>query len=246
MTSYVAGSSPTSEAATTVVQNQIAVLIKAQETWAQALVALAVLTAETIPGADGAGVALMNGLQVEQLAASSIFASDIDAIQYEIGEGPCLTAVAEGRTISSGQLGRDETRWPEFGLRSQHLELRSVLSLPLMVGRRATASLNIYAHAASAFDEQAVARGEQLARSAAVAVQNARALHSAEAFATRFEVALRDQAVLTVAIALLQESRRLSVADAYAFLEERATTLGQTTAAAAAAIIAETTEGRYR
>ncbi|HEY5821573.1 MAG TPA: hypothetical protein VIT20_06335, partial [Propionibacteriaceae bacterium] len=85
-------------------EDRIADLIRRQESWSQALVAVAQLTADSIPGADGAGIALMNGRAVERRAASSNFAFDVDTIQYEIGEGPCLTAIADGRTTTSGRL----------------------------------------------------------------------------------------------------------------------------------------------
>src|SRR6201993_455215 len=63
-----------------------------------------------IPGADGAGVTLLQVDQlnnmVEALAASAPFVAEIDEIQYvTLKEGPCITAALERRTVRSGSLG---------------------------------------------------------------------------------------------------------------------------------------------
>jgi len=49
--------------------------------------------------------------------------------QYGIGQGPCISAAAEGRTMRSGSLGGDP-RWPRFGPRAGRLGVHSVLAVP--------------------------------------------------------------------------------------------------------------------
>src|ERR1700728_4115636 len=74
-----------------------------------------------IPGADGAGVTLLQldrlDNMVEALASSEPFVAEIDEIQYvTLKEGPCITAALERRTVRSGSLG-GEKMWPRFGPR---------------------------------------------------------------------------------------------------------------------------------
>ena len=57
--------------------------------------------------------------------------SEIDDIQYGIGQGPCITAAREGQTVMSGSLGSDP-RWRKFGSTVARLGVHSVLSLPLV------------------------------------------------------------------------------------------------------------------
>jgi hypothetical protein len=112
-----------------------------------------------IPGADGAGLTLLEADRVDTMVASADFVREVDAIQYGIGEGPCITAAASGRTVHSGSLGSDML-WPRFGPRVVRLGVHSVLSLPLVVGTDVLGAMNVYAHAKDAFDERSVQLGE--------------------------------------------------------------------------------------
>ena len=74
------------------------------------LARVAVFATDAIPGADGAGVTLLNvegsEHRVEALAASAPFVTEIDELQYvTVKEGPCITAAPERRTVRSGSLG---------------------------------------------------------------------------------------------------------------------------------------------
>ena len=111
--------------------------------------------------------------RVDTMVASADFVREVDAIQYRIGEGPCITAAAEGRTVHSGSLGGTKL-WPRFGPRVGRLGVHSVLSLPLLVGGDVLGAMNVYAHAKNAFDDRAVHLGER-AGPAAISVLNARA-----------------------------------------------------------------------
>jgi hypothetical protein len=63
--------------------------------------------------------------------ATATFISDIDDIQYSIGQGPSITAAREGQTVMSGSLDGD-ARWRRFGGSVARLGVHSALSLPLI------------------------------------------------------------------------------------------------------------------
>src|SRR6478736_8846165 len=94
------------------------------------LTEVATFAVHAIPGAEGAGVTL---LQIDQpthivaaLGASAPFVAAIDAIQYTtVNEGPCITAALERRTVRCGSLG-GQTQWPRFGPRVGRLGVHSV------------------------------------------------------------------------------------------------------------------------
>src|SRR4029077_2001572 len=110
------------------------------------------------------------------------FVREIDAIQYGLGEGPCISAAAERKTMRSGSLG-GEQRWPRFGPRVGRLGVHSVLSLPLLTPDGVFGAMNVYARAKDAFDDHAVNVGELFSVPAAIAVQNAQVLAQAKRLA---------------------------------------------------------------
>ena len=81
------------------------------------LVQVATFAVQAIPNADGAGLTMIEHDRGDTIVASAPFVREIDAIQYGIGEGPCISAVAERATVRSGSLG-GEPRWPRFGPRA--------------------------------------------------------------------------------------------------------------------------------
>jgi len=154
---------------------------------------IAEFAVQAIPGADGAGLTLMEHDRPDTVVANADFVGEIDAIQYDLGEGPSLTAVAEGRTVRSGLLSTAPA-WPRFGPRSERLGVHSALSLPLLVGASVIGSLNVYARAADAFDERAEELGELFAVPASISVQNAQTLSQATRLAAQLQTALTSRA----------------------------------------------------
>ena len=146
------------------------------------LVQVATFAVQAIPGADGAGLTMMEHDRADTIVASAPFVREIDAIQYGLGEGPCISAARNGATMRSGSLG-GEPRWPRFGPRAGRLGVHSVLSLPLLTPDGVVGAMNVYAHGKDAFDEQAARIGELFAVPAAIAVQNAQVLAAAKRLA---------------------------------------------------------------
>lgn len=155
-----------------------------------------------IPGADGAGLTLLETGRHDTIVASAPFVAEVDAIQYGIVEGPCITAAAEGRTLRSGGLESDR-QWPNFGPRVARLGVHSALSIPLLTPDGVLGAMNIYAHAADAFDERAAVIGELFAAPAAIAVQNAQVLAQTKRLAVQLQDALTNRASIDRAIGIL-------------------------------------------
>ena len=172
-----------------------------------------------IPGADGAGVTLLNVERVDNmvaaLAASAPFVAEIDEIQYvTLKEGPCITAALERRTVRSGSLG-GEKMWPRFGPRVGRLGVHSALSLPLLLSDQVIGAINVYAHGKDVFDEHAAELGELFARPAAVAVHNAQILAHALALTAQLQVALSTRPVIDQAIGLIRGRSGRSAEEAF-------------------------------
>jgi GAF domain-containing protein len=164
-----------------------------------------------IPGADGAGLTLLEAGHGDTIVATAPFVAEVDAIQYTIEQGPCITAAKEGRTVRSGALG-DDTQWPDFGPRVKQLGVHSVLSLPLLIPGGVVGAMNVYAHPVNSFDDHAVELGELFAVPAAIAVQNAQVLAQTKRLAHQLQAALTSRAVIDQALGILM-SRTGSTSD---------------------------------
>lgn len=169
---------------------------------------------QAIPGADGAGLTLLHPERPATIVASADFVRDVDDIQYGMGQGPCITAVAEARTVRSGSLGSD-SQWSEFGARVAALNVFSALSIPLITESGVLGAMNVYAHRANAFDERSAELGQFFAIPAAVSVQNARALASAKRLTEQLEKALSSRSAVEQAVGILLSRSGCSVDEAH-------------------------------
>lgn len=169
---------------------------------AEALTQVAEFAVSAIPGADGAGLTLLEAGHPDTLVASAAFVGEVDAIQYGLEEGPCITAAAQGRTVRSGNLGGDQ-QWIRFGSRVERLGVNSVLSVPLITDTGVLGAMNIYAHARDAFDDRAALIGELFAVPAAIAVQSAQVLAQAKHLSVQLQAALTNRATIDHALGIL-------------------------------------------
>ncbi|WP_327064388.1 GAF and ANTAR domain-containing protein [Kitasatospora sp. NBC_01302] len=167
-----------------------------------------------IPGADGVGLTLVEDGRADTIVSSAAFVRDVDAIQYRIGEGPCITAAAERRTVHSASLGKDPS-WPRFGPQVGRLGVHSVLSLPLLTGDQALGAMNVYARGEDVFDAWAVELGELFAVPAAISVENAQALAQAKRLAVQLQSALTHRAVIDQALGILMSRSGCTPAEAF-------------------------------
>ena len=167
------------------------------------LTRVAMMAVHAIPGADGAGLTLLEPDRDDVVVKTADFVREIDDIQYGIGQGPCIVAAAEGRTVRSGSLGGDP-RWPRFGPRAGRLGVHSVLSLPLLTPDGVIGAMNVYAHQHNAFDERAELLGESFAGPAAIAVLNAQILSQSRRLAAQLQQALLTRPVIDQAIGILR------------------------------------------
>jgi len=183
------------------------------------LARIAALAVRAIPGADGVGVTLLEPGQPPIVVVSDPFVRQVDDIQYGIGEGPCITAAAERRTVRSGALGRDQA-WPRFGPRARDVGVNSVVSLPLVLDEDVLGALNVYAHGFDVFTQHAADVGELFAVPAAVAVHNVRLLLRAQLLADQLQKALSSRAVINRAIGITMSRHGGDADEAFAQLRE--------------------------
>jgi GAF domain-containing protein len=155
-----------------------------------------------IPGAEGAGLTLLEENRSDTIVSTADFVARIDDIQYSLGQGPCISAAADRQTVISGSLGADQ-RWPQFGSRVARLGVHSVVSLPLITDEGVLGAMNVYARDKNAFTANAGRLGELFAVPAAIAVQNAQVLAQTKRLASQLQSALSSRGVIERAIGIM-------------------------------------------
>ena len=178
---------------------------------------VAAIAVRAIPGADGAGLILLESQRPNLTAESAEFVGRVDSVQYELGEGPCISVAATGRAMRSGSLGGDH-RWPRFGPRAGRLGVHSVLSLPLHTPAGLLGAVHVYALAKNAFDERAEQVGQQFATPAAVSVLNAQILAQSQRLSTQLQAALKSRPIIDQAIGVLRSRSGDTADEAFARL----------------------------
>jgi GAF domain-containing protein len=208
------------------------------------LTQVASFAVHAIPGADGAGLTLIEHDRSDTVVTSDEFVRQVEDIQYGIGEGPCITAATTGETVRSGFLSADP-RWPRFGPRVGRLGVHSALSLPLLTDEVVVGAMNVYAHTRDAFDDRAERIGQLFAVPATIAVQNAQMLAQTQRLTANLRRAMINRAVIDQAIGIIISRTGITPDEAF----DRLRTLSQkehTKVSAVATSIVDTAGRRAR
>jgi len=155
-------------------------LSKAAESWEEegtledTLNAIAQSAVDMVPGADYAGVSLVQPPHnISTPAATDDLVRATDAIQESLAEGPCVSAAWQERMVRVDDLAND-LRWPRFGPRAVSLGVASMLAFRLFSGRDTWGALNLYSRHTQSFDETSEFVGQLLASHASIALAGSR------------------------------------------------------------------------
>lgn len=166
-----------------------------------------------IPGVRWASVTTLRAGRFRTEASSDPAAARADAVQYDVGAGPCVDAALEEHVLVVEDLEHDG-RWPEFAARArEEVGVAGVLAyrLTLQSDSPAIACLNAYSDTVGAVDEASVATGLVLATHASLLVS---AVLDRER-AHHLERALRSNREIGVAMGVLMQRHGLSREQAF-------------------------------
>ncbi len=164
--------------------------------------ALRLITAsakEAFPGAVGAGFTLSDpdGRRLTAAATDDVVAR-ADALQYELGQGPCLTAWEERTVVRVDDLSRED-RWPEWVREVSGTGLRASLSTAVVAGAEALGAMKVYASEPGAYGEREERLLAMFATQAAVLLANMRTAEDARRVSDRLKDALHGREVIALA-----------------------------------------------
>jgi anti-anti-sigma factor len=200
------------------------------------------LAGAVVGGADGVSVSLRRRGLLSTVAATDQTISNMDANQYETGEGPCVDASTEGHWFHAESL-QSETRWPAFTPRARALGIMAILSSPLLVKRRPVGALNIYSRTPEAFTVQGQELAAAFATQASLLLSEADMDGTEDELSVRFQGALRARQVIAQAQGVLMERQGVSEHDAYGALRRFSLGSGRPLQERAEHIVASTRRG---
>ncbi|KGN39951.1 GAF and ANTAR domain-containing protein [Knoellia aerolata] len=168
--------------------------------------------ASAVPHCRHAGLTLLRAERgPTTLAASDGLAEKVDALQYELGEGPCLDAATGPAVLLSDDLGLDD-RWPNFGRQCVGtIGMRSMLSLRLPIGGADHAAISYYASDEAAFTEDDIIVASVLVPLAALSVE----ADLREADCRNLTNALQSSRQISIAVGILMTTQRLPEVEAF-------------------------------
>jgi GAF domain-containing protein len=150
-------------------------------------------------------------------ACSDPLASQVDEVQYQLDDGPCLHAMRHGHLVRIEDTA-EAAQWREFGEQAAAQGIRSCLALPLIADGKPVGALNLYACAAAAFGPEETRRAENFAENAAGALALALRLASYAALTDQMRSSLASRAVIDQAVGVIMAQERCTQARAFAML----------------------------
>jgi transcriptional regulator with GAF, ATPase, and Fis domain len=127
-----------------------------------------------VPGADEGSVSVVTGRRhISSQAPTGDLPVQVDALQEETQQGPCLDSAYEHQTVRVTDMATED-RWPQFARRANEAGAASMLSLQLYVEGDNLGALNLYSRTPNAFDDESEQIGLLFASHAAVAYAGVR------------------------------------------------------------------------
>jgi anti-anti-sigma factor len=196
------------------------------EVTSSALRLVVALSRATVGGADGVSVSLRRHGRLSTVAASDQTILDMDAGQYESGEGPCISASVDGRQFYS-EFIEEETRWPAFTPTARSLGINAILSSPLRAGHTPVGALNIYSRTPSAFADMEQELASLFAEEASLLLTEAQADVTDAQLDDRLGQALRTRELISQAQGVIMAREGVSDDIAYTILRRDSLKRGQ-------------------
>jgi transcriptional regulator with GAF, ATPase, and Fis domain len=128
---------------------------------------------DSMPEIDHAGVSVAHkDGTVETKAATGDLVRQLDQLQYDLGEGPCLHAIEADPVVVVEEVWK-ESRWPRFMTGARELGLRSQMGLRLYVDEHTRGGINLYSTSSDTIDPETTYLAELFASHAALAMGRA-------------------------------------------------------------------------
>ena len=178
----------------------------------ETLQAIAEVARDSVPGFDQVGISTLhkNG-KVETRAFTGDLVLQLDKVQYDLREGPCVETLRDSDVVTAPHIRHDQ-RWPRYVPEAVSLGVQSQLAVKLYLDEEGTlGGINIYSTVSEEVDPDAEALADLFAAHSAIALGHAREREN-------LNEALHSRKVIGQAIGILMERYAMDEDRAFAFL----------------------------
>jgi GAF domain-containing protein len=196
---------------------QMAGLVLSRETVDTALELVTTLAATATAGTLGAAVTVVDEHGKRSRAASNAAVEQADALQYELDEGPCLTAWRTRQLVRIDDTTTDG-RWPRWNDAVNPLGVRSVISAPLLMGEESIGAMKVYCERPLNYGPHDEHVMRLLAGQAAILLANSQSLQTARRLSRQLTEALATRDAIARATGVLLAQGATDEQEAFATL----------------------------
>ena len=196
---------------------RMSAVLLSQESVSTTVQLVTTLAQKTLSGTAGAGVSLIDAVGKRTTAASDPLAEQADLRQYELDEGPCLTAWRDRVPVRIDDT-HGERRWPRWIHDIADLGIRSAVSAPMLVGDRSIGAIKVYSVQRATYDEDSEELLGLFAQQAAILLANAQSYRDAQELTDNLRRALASRDLIGQAKGVLIAGGARDEREAFAML----------------------------
>lgn len=175
-----------------------------------------------ILGVAGAGVLTSDdGGRLHFITASEGILAELESLQMELDEGPCLMCFRTGAPVLATDLATDE-RFPRFGPRAVAAGMHAVHSFPMEVDGTRVGALDLYAGEPGSLSAQQIAVARTFADVATAYLIHARDLQQRDVFTQDLQRALTARVIVEQAKGVVSAHGAVSTTEAFELIRRYA------------------------
>jgi GAF domain-containing protein len=171
------------------------------------------------------------------LAATSQASHDIELLQLQNEEGPCLDCFQNGTAISVADLGQETHRWPRFAPAALDAGFSSVHALPMRLRANILGVMGLFGNTPGALNDDDLSLGQALADVASVSIVQDQAATDRRTLAEQLQNALNSRVLIEQAKGLIAQIGNLDMLQSLAVMQRFARDRHQRLTRVAAAVV---------
>jgi GAF domain-containing protein len=199
---------------------ELATVLQGQRTLGAALAGIAEAATVSVPACDAASIAISIAGRPATAATTARVALELDLVQYDLDDGPCLTCFRTMSTLRVDLVEHD-AEFPRFAAAARSRWMRGVLSVPATWGGEVVGTLNLYSRSRP-FDETATSIASILGAQVAIAISRSPEFAAARAVVEEAQRNADDSADINLATGLLMVNEACTAEQAAGLLREAA------------------------